>query len=765
MIEKVAHYLKHQSEKFHLYEKLYQHVVQELMNLGIIGFVLTMIEIFVDLDINSLHVVEIAHFVLLFFGLFYVFHSYLMYKICKRIPKKIEEIHAERIQLVNKYRDPMRRKRKSKKPKDVWRKVFDALSGAGKEMFYIEKHLITRRPNLLNRKFNFVAYMRKALEHELIHIIHIKNTTWGLAILLCGVLIAIDQIWLTTCPKYTCKRREEVLWAFVTISNIVVCVANPLLIHEANRVFSSVVADQKTSEPRSATAGTSATRQSRTSSNSQLKPTQTFSLKDWYGQTAGLIKRSKADSKKGDRDIEMRDLSHDEPLTESKPDAVEATVVVALNEAETKAIEEKDLGRWKFHHEFVARCVEVQLFFQSFYIGMIIMVFGREAKVAYGGYGAFVIVLQLLPCVFFLVYFVPKILERYFIAHCVTAPDRFIDSVLSETIANINMDSQVVAGVRGALKEVFRAEKSSKLSQAVYQAFHNIDQDGDGAITPGELRSWMMSKGLYEEISERRFRRLWRMLDEGKNGLIDTDDFVRVILLDGSHSKTRAFIQEMKRGKHTGSSIFVRALVGSDTKANEIPGENKPFTAGKVGFGRTSIFTAKSGGPSNPKLRLRLGSESKKQSVESPKLQSRPAPRREEEQDSTTHALRKQEPESGNADDNVSAEAGEQAQLVTGARESNGPEVSCLGDSDTELKSSDDEERGKIADDGGRTRTSEGKSTSKSPSSISGVRVQFSSPQSMAGLGDESDEFESKAALAAVQEASPNGIKDGAKQI
>jgi len=209
----------------------------------------------------------------------------------------------------------------------------------------------------------------------------------------------------------------------------------------------------------------------------------------------------------------------------------------------------------------ISNVVEVMLFFQCVYIGLFIMIFAREAYVLIpAGWNFFVIFLMLLPCVSFVFIFIPILLEPYFLAHAITGPDDFIDSVLAETIAAAHKDEMIIRSVRDGLQGLFEENANLKVSEAVTMAFRDLDIDGDGRVLPEELKTWMRKKGLYVSITDRHFKRLWSLIDEKHQGNITPDDFIRVILLGGSHSKYAQLMEEMKMGKSGRSSILSLVL-------------------------------------------------------------------------------------------------------------------------------------------------------------------------------------------------------------
>jgi len=243
-IEKGTDFLEEYANDFHLYSELLHHVIKELMNLGITGFILTCVEIFVHVESSQLHVIEIAHFVLLAFGFNYIMHTLILYKLVKRAPAKLEKVQAGIWRKTNDFLDP-RKKTRSRLVSGA-NSLKKMLSKQEIELYYIAEFFRKRRPNIEQRNFTIVQYIRQAMEHEMLNLIHIKNATWAFAIIACALCIAADQIWRTFCGN-DCGRRKDILISFVVVFNVVIFVLNPLLYCEANRVKKRIIDVQKDS--------------------------------------------------------------------------------------------------------------------------------------------------------------------------------------------------------------------------------------------------------------------------------------------------------------------------------------------------------------------------------------------------------------------------------------------------------------------------------------------------------------------------------------
>ena len=77
------------------------------------------------------------------------------------------------------------------------------------------------------------------------------------------------------------------------------------------------------------------------------------------------------------------------------------------------------------------------------------------------------------------------------------------------------------------------------------EAFHQLDKDGDGHLTPGELRNAQSStgslskSGLAAEIDQAALEGLIAASDLYGEGYIDVDEFLAAMLANSNYAKTK----------------------------------------------------------------------------------------------------------------------------------------------------------------------------------------------------------------------------------
>lgn len=69
------------------------------------------------------------------------------------------------------------------------------------------------------------------------------------------------------------------------------------------------------------------------------------------------------------------------------------------------------------------------------------------------------------------------------------------------------------------------------------RVFRYFDEDGDGKISPSELRSCMRTVG--EELSEEDAEAVVESTDSDGDGLLGFEDFVRLVEVEGEEERTR----------------------------------------------------------------------------------------------------------------------------------------------------------------------------------------------------------------------------------
>jgi calmodulin len=67
----------------------------------------------------------------------------------------------------------------------------------------------------------------------------------------------------------------------------------------------------------------------------------------------------------------------------------------------------------------------------------------------------------------------------------------------------------------------------AETEEALRQAFRVFDRDGDGSISTGDLRYFMVTLG--EKLSDEEAEEMIRMLDEDGDGRVQWDDFARLL--------------------------------------------------------------------------------------------------------------------------------------------------------------------------------------------------------------------------------------------
>ncbi len=103
-----------------------------------------------------------------------------------------------------------------------------------------------------------------------------------------------------------------------------------------------------------------------------------------------------------------------------------------------------------------------------------------------------------------------------------TNDDIFLNDIITEVEPSGKIDE------KGFLALMSKKMKSSDTEEELIEAFKVFDRDGNGSISPGELKHIMTNLG--EKMTDEEIEMMIDFADQDKDGAVNYQDFVRMML-------------------------------------------------------------------------------------------------------------------------------------------------------------------------------------------------------------------------------------------
>jgi hypothetical protein len=198
MFEFVTGVLEYSLEDHPLYNRMVQNIYKELMQMGLISFVIVLIEANQHVDHTWFLAIDFAHMLLFFVALFFVVHAFYLMFLSYRSSKYHLKLNIQSLgTLLHNF------KHKNKWETFLFWVPLFSLSQLQDTMEYKIAHVLFRDTYYrLPREFNFSLYLTKCLDHYALKTMEVGLFSW----IFVGILVVANFVRVYLDGPFSCMR-------------------------------------------------------------------------------------------------------------------------------------------------------------------------------------------------------------------------------------------------------------------------------------------------------------------------------------------------------------------------------------------------------------------------------------------------------------------------------------------------------------------------------------------------------------------------------